>query len=1090
MRNVGALLLFAAVLLAQDPWDDATLDPARLKAAVAEARERQAGLPEAAAAEDKAAVAERIALLEQLLQTLDERTALLAPAEIERRKQEATAALETLRTTTPPPPEVRTTEELAPFEQRFREAEAAQTQARESAADLANRRKQAEAELAESIAREAKAKRRLEVAREEGTSPLALYRLASRGLEVRLVQERAAFLRTALDRWAARAPMQQLEIDVARLRFDRAQRALGLARDQVSKALGEQAVAEKKRAEADAARAERERDPLLRFRKRIEAEVDRLRADSKRARARAVSIAQQDAMEGAAVVRLDDELTRLRERLEGRGGASQRSARILQGTLQRTLRRRRALEERTLPGLEREITTCLGELAEVQDRRWEFADRLEESPEWQKLAAAIAPERLDEARRVYAEVVDGALAEALRERQAALDEVYGKLRGLEARYREQLARIERISGYVLSRIYWIRSDPPLGPSFLTQLFGDLRRIAAVYRDAALWTGTRAAFLRSPVGFVGACAGIVAILLAALFLAGRLRARPARDKTSLVRTVVRVVVWAACCPVVLLVAYGLVRVLGLPEPLALPLSQPLPALAGLWFARRLARGFLAADGLAVANLGMSADLARQLLRTIRIATSSAILFYLPYHVLKEPVFSLVLIPRLFYTLFEAGLLLSLFLMLLRRGALIRAWTGGEGLLHRVWGVFGPLIGVALAGILLMDVLGYRLGAARFLRNTLWTFGAVVVITLLYAGLQRLVERVAYRVRAVTAKEEGWEAAWESSRTVRGQLTRAVSVTVIVLVVVALAGFWGIGRSLTEALGSLEVASVGDGVSLTAWDILVALFWIAGGHFLVHHLSGVYEFLVFPLIGATGKGGQYVFLALSRYAILLVVYSAALVSLHFSFASVGWLLAAASVGLGFGLQEIVANFVSGLILLLERPIRVGDVISVGETGGTVEKINIRATVVTNWDRQQIIVPNKNFVTQNLINWTRNDEIMRRKVLVSVAYGSDVEKVLRLLREIVDNHPKVRKDPEPRIFFENFGESSLDFEVWLFAPVTEGKPVMTEIRTEITRRFAAEGIEIPFPQRDLHVKSAPDADTLAAMLERRRDPEPELP
>ncbi len=588
--------------------------------------------------------------------------------------------------------------------------------------------------------------------------------------------------------------------------------------------------------------------------------------------------------------------------------------------------------------------------------------------------------------------------------------------------------------------------------------------------------------------MGAWIGIAAILVAALFLARRLRGRPAPDKTSIVRTSARALAWAACCPLVLLAAYGLIRVLALPEPLALPLSKPLPALAGLWFVRRLARASLAADGLAVAEFGMPADLARQFLRTIRIATTSAVCFYLPYDVLKEPVFSLVLIPRLLYTLFEAGLLLSLLLLLPRRGALVRAWTGGEGLAHRVWGVFGPLVGLALVGILVMDVLGYRLGAARFLRNTLWTFGALIVITLLYAGLRRLVEKVAYRVRAVTAEEEGWEAAWESSRTVRDQLTRAVSVTVIVLGIVALAGFWGVGRSLTEGLGSVEIASVGDGVILTAWDICVALLWIVGGHFLVHHLAGVYEFLVFPLIGTTEKGGQYVFIALSRYAILLVAYSAALVSLHFSFASVGWLLAAASVGLGFGLQEIVANFVSGLILLLERPIRVGDVISVGETGGTVERINIRATVVTNWDRQQIIVPNKNFVTQNLINWTRNDEIMRRKVLVSVAYGSDVERVLRLLREIVVGHPKVRKDPEPRIWFENFGESSLDFEIWFFTPVVEGKPVMTEIRTEVARRFAEEGITIPFPQRDLYLKSAPDADALAAMLERRRDAEPE--
>jgi potassium efflux system protein len=1076
MRYLGALLLLAAVLFAQEPWDDTTLDPDRLKAALAAARERQAG----AAAEEKAAVGERIALLEQLLQTLDESAALPSPDEIERRKREATAALETLRAETAPPPEVRKPEELAPYEQRFREAEAAQRQAREAVAELAARRKRAEAELAEAVAREAKAKQRLEAAK--GGAP---YPLANRALEVRFVQERAGFLRAALARWVARASMQELELEVAQLRFERAQEALGLARDQVAKALGEQAVAEKKQAEADARKAEGERDPLLRFRKRIEAEVDRLSADSKRARARAVGLAQQEATEGAAVARLDDELARLKERLDGRRGTSERSARILQGALQRTWRRRQALERRTLPQLEQEITSCLGELAEVQDRRWEFADRLEEVPEWQRLMEELPPERADEARRVYAEVVDGALVEALREHQTALDEVYGKLRGLETRYREQLARIERISGFVLSRIYWVRSDPPLGPSSLSRLLDDFRRLGALYGEASLWTAARGSYARSPVVFVSTCVGIAAILYAVFFLARRLRGRPKPETKSTIRNLALAVAWAVSGPLALLVAYALIQLLGLPELLALPLSRPLPALAGLWFVRRLARALLASDGPVVADLGMPADLARQFLRTIRIATTSAVLFYLPYDVLRHGAFSLFLIPRLLYTLFEAGLLLSLILLLPRRGALVRAWTGGEGLIHRVWGVLGPLVGVALAGILFMDVLGYRIGAARFLRNTLWTFGAVAVITLLYAGLRRLVERVAYRVRSVTAEEEGWEAAWESSRTVRDQLTRAVSVTVIVLGIVALAGFWGLGRSVTETLESLEVAKVGDGVLLTAWDLVCAVLWIAGAHFILHHLSGVYEFLVFPLIGATGKGSQYVFLALSRYAILLVAYSAALISLHFSFSSVGWLLAAASVGLGFGLQEIVANFVSGLILLLERPIRVGDVISVGETGGTVEKINIRATVVTNWDRQQIIVPNKNFVTQNLINWTRNDEIMRRKVLVSVAYGSDVERVLRLLREIVESHPKVRKDPEPRIWFQNFGESSLDFEIWFFVPVSEGLPTMTEIRTEIARRFAAERITIPFPQRDLHVKSAPDADALAAMLERRPEP-----
>ena len=197
-----------------------------------------------------------------------------------------------------------------------------------------------------------------------------------------------------------------------------------------------------------------------------------------------------------------------------------------------------------------------------------------------------------------------------------------------------------------------------------------------------------------------------------------------------------------------------------------------------------------------------------------------------------------------------------------------------------------------------------------------------------------------------------------------------------------------------------------------------------------------------------------------------------------------MAALGVGIGFGLQEIIANFISGLILLIERPIRVGDIITVGDTGGTVEKINIRATTVINWDRQAILIPNKDFITQKLTNWTHNDQYMRRKLRVGVAYGSDVEQVLRILEEVVKEHPKVLRDPPHRIWFDGFGDSSLDFDIWFFARIDEGKPVMTELNTKIYQRFEAEGISIPFPQRDLHIKSMPEGEGLAGLLDPRED------
>jgi potassium efflux system protein len=274
-----------------------------------------------------------------------------------------------------------------------------------------------------------------------------------------------------------------------------------------------------------------------------------------------------------------------------------------------------------------------------------------------------------------------------------------------------------------------------------------------------------------------------------------------------------------------------------------------------------------------------------------------------------------------------------------------------------------------------------------------------------------------------------------------------VFLLVLAIVLLARFWGFDARVSEFFGGIVLTEVNGDTALTLWDVLVSLSWVAGAHFLVYNLSGLFEFLVFPLVGSTDAGGRYVSLALARYAILLVAYSAALLALHFSFASLGWVLAAASVGIGFGLQEIIANFVSGLILLVERPIRVGDIITVGNTGGTVDRINIRATIVTNWDRQQIIVPNKEFVTKDLTNWTRNDVITRRKIAVGVRYGTDVAKVLRLLNDVAEAHPRVLRDPPPRIWFMNFGESSLDFEIWFFTRIDDGFPAITSMSA--TRR-----------------------------------------
>ena len=182
-----------------------------------------------------------------------------------------------------------------------------------------------------------------------------------------------------------------------------------------------------------------------------------------------------------------------------------------------------------------------------------------------------------------------------------------------------------------------------------------------------------------------------------------------------------------------------------------------------------------------------------------------------------------------------------------------------------------------------------------------------------------------------------------------------------------------------------------------------------------------------------------------------------------------MAAIGVGLGFGLQEIVSNFVSGVILLIERPVRPGDVVTVSGITGTVQRINIRATTIMNFDRQEVMLPNRSLITSEVTNWTRGDTVNRVVVPIGVAYGTDVDEMTELLGEIARGDPDVMTDPGPVVVFMAHGESSLDFEIRLYVPSpSEMLRVRDRINKAINRELARRGIEIPFPQRDLHIRS----------------------
>jgi len=280
---------------------------------------------------------------------------------------------------------------------------------------------------------------------------------------------------------------------------------------------------------------------------------------------------------------------------------------------------------------------------------------------------------------------------------------------------------------------------------------------------------------------------------------------------------------------------------------------------------------------------------------------------------------------------------------------------------------------------------------------------------------------------------------------------------------------------------EAAAPAPALSLTVADLGLAIIVIIATVVAFRNVPGLVEIVVLQRL-PLDAGSRYALSTVLRYSIGIIGIVLAFNVLGIAWGRVQWLAAALTFGLAFGLQEIFANFVSGLIILAERPVRLGDTVTVGGVSGTITRIRMRATTITDWDRKELIIPNKTFITGDVINWTLSDPVLRLTVPVGVSYSSDIDLVERLLLEVAREHPVVLEDPAPYVLFTRFGDSTLDHELRLFIPHIEHLiPVYHQLRQAIVRKFRAAGVEIAFPQRDLHIRSIGD---LSKLVERRAD------
>jgi len=265
---------------------------------------------------------------------------------------------------------------------------------------------------------------------------------------------------------------------------------------------------------------------------------------------------------------------------------------------------------------------------------------------------------------------------------------------------------------------------------------------------------------------------------------------------------------------------------------------------------------------------------------------------------------------------------------------------------------------------------------------------------------------------------------------------------------------------------DVQLAGRTEFVTLRDVMFSAIMFIMTYFGVRNMPGMLELLLLQRL-PLDAGARYAVTSIFRYILLVIGAILALGYLKIPWSNYSWLVAAISVGLGFGLQEIVANFVSGLILLLERPVRVGDVVTIDGTTGVVSRIQMRATTVTNWDNQELVVPNKDLISGKLLNWTLSSVVNRLSLPFGVAYGTDPAFVRQIVLDAITSNRALLHEPKPMVTFEEFGDSSLNFTLRCCVSTIERRwQIVHDLNVAINNVLKEHNIEIPFPQRDIHI------------------------
>ncbi len=1003
-----------------------------------------------------------------------------APETLRELQQEAERAVPEVKVAVPDEP-------VSQLETRLAEAQAELAAAEERAASLETEQTQRAARRAEIPALVEAAKEKLAQTREQLEEMAQADRDAATAARTLMLHARKHALEQEL-----RASEKELLSYDARgdlLAARRAAAAREATRAQQKVEQWEQIVRDRRRREANQAAREAAR------------QVEQVPTALQEAAERNKELAEQRAQQVAP--RLDSAGTRLK-RMQARLTELQTDLERVREKVQKVgmtkalgllLRKKRA----ELPAVRRHqenIATRQPEIADVELKLMELNEERTELGDPEARARQMVAQRAPDLREERRQELTRQATQLLETRVGLLnalhsdyDTYFNVLVDLDSAERNLIRTVRRYSAFIDENILWFKSSPQLGMQDLTGALAAARSLVSPSRWAGLGRSALEDLVRRPHAYALALVAFAALMVFRWRLARALRraGELAQDRRT---DRMRHTLTALSCTILLAAPWPLLLgSVGLLLSSAVAASQFTRAAGeGLW-AAALALGTVALlrrlsqpGGLADAHLRWRSRALAVLRANLSwlgwfVAVCAAVAMAFEWMDLETDGDSL---GRIAFIVGQVAAAAFVQRILRSPGGILdevltrRRGTWFERLRY-VWYPLAVVVPLALAGA---AAAGYYYTARVLTWRLVITFwpllglavGYELMLRWLFVARRRLALEQAERRRAAAegAEEEQAPPPEESEVSVRaiGEQTQQLLLSLFGLGVILV--LWLVWSDVVPALGALADIQVIDALEVSLADIGVALIIVAVTIMAAKNIPGLLEIAALqhlPLEPAV----RFAITRICRYAITVVGVILALAAVHITWDKVQWLAAAITVGLGFGLQEIFANFVSGLIILFERPMRVGDTVTVGDVTGTVTKIRIRATTVLDWDRKELVVPNREFITGRLINWTLSDRILRVVIPVGIAYGSDTERAYQILLRVAGENPRVLDEPEPTVLFMEFGDSALLFELRVFvASVEDRLSVRHELHMAVDRAFREAGIEISFPQRDVHIRS----------------------